>query len=188
MDTKALVIVGRRNPELPSSSSFSPFASGVCVDPSGIIVTCCHVIEDFISTWGGPFSDLDRFWNKIGEPGYTLEEHEQPYVFFPTADLPWYFPTVKFRIDRDEDVAVGILAGDGKHRPLPFMALLDPVGKTSQKVRFMGHHQPPNTPSDKYGLPIGWTVSDIQSTIIAEEEKYFYIPHEVPNGMSGAPI
>lgn len=194
MDLDAIVLVGRKNLETPGTSPFSPSGSGICVHPDGVVATCCHTLVNFFNQWS-PYSIPRR--PDVREVIVDAEPHERPFFFFPSESL-WdqpgkshearVYPMMSFQADREQDVAVVELGGEGADRPLPFVPIARNRPIVGDTVQFAGYLQGADTLFDSEGNVLGWRMTREVVKVVACHPEGFLIDFPVVRGMSGSGV
>ncbi len=180
---RALVLVGRNNPEIPDRSPFSPLASAFCIEPGGVIVTSWHTLDDFFRTW-----TVLQF-DGTNQP---CERHEMPtFSFFAELGPPGeiqLFPPRSLYACPDTDVAIVRLQDNHTYAPLPSLELASVAPLVGDRIELVAHYQPGTPPKDPDGLTLGWAVTFQQANVVRLQSDSFFIDYLASKGMSGAPV
>lgn len=195
MNLDAVVLVGRRNPEKPGVSPFSPTGSGICIHPDGVVATCCHTLVNFLRAWNP--HDLPR-----GPDTKVViedaEPQERPAFSFLSREAFSGLPAeceskglfmLSFQANPVQDIAVVELGGTSEARPLPYVAKISSKPPMiGERVEFAGHFQGSEVLYDQEGNVKGWPLVNDSATVVACLPDGFVFDYPVRPGMSGSGI
>jgi hypothetical protein len=167
--------------------------SCICVDPDGVVATCCHTLINFFERWS-PYAVPKG--PDVKEVIEDAERHERPWFFFPSK-FAWQpsgrtheggaYPMLSFQADRLLDIAVVELGGSGVDRPLPFVRIARFPAEVGDKVRFAGFYDS-GVLKDRDGYLRGWPMCKDEASVICSTPNGFLIDYPVRRGMSGSGV
>lgn len=173
------------------NNRLTPFGSGVNVDPSGIIVTCMHVVEAAQAT-----RDKSGKPPKLPKASKGVEYRALPFLDMVTVFTFEKEDNIEHGIARfvtlhgrhDLDIAVGTLKPDA---PLPFLNLADSDELDEGEVVFtcgfpLGPDLQPSTPIGS--LFYRGIVSGIRPHHLIKPRKQIILDMSVNKGNSGGPL
>lgn len=187
INQSAVILVGRQNPEIPGRAPFSPFGTGFCINPDGVVVTCWHTVGNLFHRYS-----LVEFQPDASGIPVSVQGHEVPKVVFNAEiDAPGeltIIPMLGLAGNIHEDIACVELGGRGRFRPLPFMPVNHKPPVIGEVVEFVAQFTTPAAPRDVDGQLQGWAITRQQCQVLHVEPERFFIDYEAHFGMSGAPV
>jgi hypothetical protein len=195
-DVSSVALLGRVNPEIPGRSPFSPIATGICIDPDGVVASCCHSVDHFFERWSPYLFSTRTSSNLVLD---DVQRHERPWASFMTStgrEDPCLgieyeargYPVLSVYGDRNRDVAVLELGGRGKVRPIPYVPFATKGAYVGQHIQLIGHFQDAKGPTDADGQAIGFKMTRVETSVLARTARGFLIDTPVRPGMSGAGV
>jgi hypothetical protein len=191
-DLAHVALIGRHNPIVKEGTPFSPLGSGVCIDPSGLVVTAYHVVQQFFRD----FTPYELPGDGLqGSAAYGLEPHEHLYVamtleFSEATGIGTLsvFRATNMEAYPDLDLAILRLSGGNKCRPLPHLDLPSVPAQHEQMVTIAGFTPSDKAETDTMGLRLGWQVGKRHRMVVQAGEDALFLDSAAPKGFSGGPV